>query len=782
MNITQNQIKKNLSDPCNIEFIRALLKSSNFSHRTEFALHVCEHFGFYDARGKKQQSGCLKALRKLEEAGHFTLQTALVPPRHRSPRRLENPVSSPNNVPEAVSDVIDLELVLVNSEKEMRMWNELMINEHPQGAGPLVGRQFRYLIRSAHGWLGGIGFASAALQLADRDNWIGWDAEQRQEYLHFVISMSRFLIRPNLHCSNLASKVLSMSLSRLPIDFEEKYKYQPLLVESFVDDSHYSGSCYRAANWIEIGKTKGRGRQDRFNETSLNIKSIYVYPLKDDFRAQMGLSSSVGRGALAPADGLESNIWAENEFGGARLGDARLSKRLVKVAAAKAEVPDRAFSGVAKGDWPAVKAYYRMIDQPEESAVTMSNILAPHRSRTVQRMTGQKIVLCIQDGSDLNFNNLDRCEGLGEIGSNQTSAKVRGLHLHSTLAIAPNGIPLGVLRADCTAPKGKLAEDKRPIHTIPIEEKKTFAWIEHYRDLVKLSKNMPQTRIINVCDREADFFEMFDEQRKNSSVDLLIRASQNRKITEDPFKLFAAARQAPVQSRVRVHIPRQSARKKKSKQKATPKRPGRRADLTVRAMRVQIKPPAPQFADKDPLEVWVIHALEDNPPAGAEPVEWFLLTTITIASAADVEQCLRWYCLRWRIEDWHRVLKSGCGIEDLAHASIERLQRAIGINLVIAWRIMLMTLLGREMPKLSPEVLFSDIEMRTLCAYAKKKNLPPPTQLSEAVLLIAKIGGYLGRKHDPPPGYQLLWQGYTEFQFMCLGYSLWEGNDCPDTS
>jgi len=782
MNITQNQIKKTLSTSCNIEFIRDLLKKTSFLHRTAFALHVCEHFRFYDARGKKQQSGCLKALRDLEKAGHFALPTALVSSRHPSPRRLEKPVPLPNKVPEVVSEVIDLELVLVNTEKEMRVWNELMINEHPQGAGPLVGRQLRYLIRSAHGWLGGIGFASAALQLADRDNWIGWDAEHRQEYLHFVINMSRFLIRPSLHCHNLASKILSMSLLRLPNDFEKKYEYRPLLVESFVDDSHYSGSCYRAANWIEIGKSKGRGRQDRFNQTPLSIKSIYVYPLEDDFRKQMNLSPSAGQGALAPADGLESNVWAENEFGGAPLGDDRLSKRLVKVAAAKAEVPDRAFSGVAKGDWPAVKAYYRMIDQPEESAVTMSNILAPHRSRTVKRMTGQKIVLCIQDGSDLNFNNLNRCEGLGEIGSNQTTAKARGLHLHSTLAIAPNGIPLGVLRADCTAPQGKLAEDKRPTHTIPIEEKKTFTWIEHYRDLVKLSSNMPQTRIVNVCDREADFFEMFDEQRKKSSVDLLIRAKQNRNIMEDPFKLFAAVRQAPVQSRVRVHIPRKSARKKKSKQKASPKRPGRMADLTVRAMRVQIKPPTPQFADKDPLEVWVIHALEENPPAGTEPVEWFLLTTIVIASATNAEQCLRWYCLRWRIEDWHRVLKSGCRIGDLAHASIERLQRAISINLVVAWRIMLMTLLGREMPKLPAEVLFSDIELRTLCAYAKKKSLPPPTQLSEAVLLIAKIGGYLGRKHDPPPGCQLLWQGYTEFQFMCLGYSLLNGNDCPDTS
>jgi hypothetical protein len=336
-------------------------------------------------------------------------------------------------------------------------------------------------------------------------------------------------------------------------------------------------------------------------------------------------------------------------------------------------------------------------------------------------MMGQQTVLCVQDGSDLNYTNLDRCEGLGVIGSNQTGAKSRGLHLHSTLALAPNGLPLGVLRADCKAPKENSPEEERPSHAIPIKEKKNFIWIEHHRDLVELAGHMPQTRLIDVCDREADFFELFDEQRKNPRVELLVRAKHDRNISAEPFKLFAAVREAPVQSRVRVHIPRQSARAKKSKQKERPKRPGRMAELAVRAMPVQLRP-AHYHADKAPIDIWVVHAREENPPVDTAPAEWFLLTTMAMTSAADAEQCLRWYCLRWRIEDWHRVLKSGCCIEELAHQSAERLRRAIAINLVIAWRIMLMTLLGREVPQLPAEVLFSDIELRTLHAYAKKKD------------------------------------------------------------
>ncbi len=335
-------------------------------------------------------------------------------------------------------------------------------------------------------------------------------------------------------------------------------------------------------------------------------------------------------------------------------------------------------------------------------------------------MQGQKTVLCIQDGSDLNYNGLATCTGLGVIGTNQTTAKSRGLHLHSTFAISPTGLPLGVLKAQCLAPVAKAPEDKRRACAIPIEEKKTFLWIEHHRDLVAVAADMPHTRLIDVCDREADFFEMFEEQRREGSVELLARAKHDRKTEEDPLKLWEAVRQTEVQSRVRVQIPRQSARPKKSKQQARAMRPARAADLMVRFKKVQLSPPR-HHADKAPIDIWVIHALEENPPPNTEAAEWFLLTTITLGSPEDAEQCLRWYCLRWRIEDWHRVLKSGCRIEDIAHDTADRIRRAVAINLVIAWRIMLMTLLGRETPGLPAEVLFSDIELRTLRAYAKKK-------------------------------------------------------------
>jgi len=717
----QNQIKRTLSTPEAIGSVRRLLDEEDVSSRIELAELVCEEFGFQDPRGKNQWGGCLKALRELEVQGEFQLPPPRTKKSSPTPRRLDQPVPEPQAVPEEVGAVGGLELILVGQESQMRIWNELMIREHPQGAGPLVGRQLRYLVSSEHGWLGAFGFAAPALQLSDRDQWIGWDAGQRRGNLHGIVCLSRFLIRPSIQCRNLASRLLSISLQRLVEDFRQRYHYDPWLVESFVDTSRFSGGCYRAANWILVGQTKGRGRQDRFSRREKTIKDIYVYPLDKDFRDRLGLPKGAGLGPLGPADGVDGKNWAKQELGGASLGDARLSERLVEIAQSKSEKPGLAFTGVAEGDWPAVKAYYRFIDHPDDEAVNMGHILEPHRQRTIQRMKGQRTVLCIQDGSDLDYTSLAQCEGLGVIGTNQTSAQSRGLHLHTTFAVAPNGLPLGILRASCVAPEPKSPDEKRPSYAIPIEEKDTFCWIEGLRDTIEVAAQMPQTRLINVCDREADFFELFDEQRRNPCVDLLVRAKHNRVIAEEPFKLFKAVRQAPLQTKVQVHVPRQSARPKLSKKKAKPKRPGRLAELEVRYQRIQL-PPSKYHPGKDPLDIWIIHAVESAPPEGTQPVEWFLLTTVDIRSAEDAVQCLRWYCLRWRIEDFHRVLKSGCGVEQIGHETAERIRRAIAINLVIAWRIMLMTLLGRETSELPPEVLFSDIELQVLRAYAKKNG------------------------------------------------------------
>ena len=767
---TQNLIKDTLGQPENLEQVRRFLDEEAPPNRTALATQVCEWYGFLDHRGQRQLSTCLKALRDLEQQGNFTLPPPSFKQAQSSPRRLPGPVPEPRGVPEAAGEVQGLGLVLVEAEDQIRVWNELMFREHPQGAGPLVGRQLRYLIASEHGWLGGFGFASAARALSDRDQWLGWDDVTRKRHLERVIGMSRFLIRPTVHCRNLASLVLGMVLRRVGRDFEDRYHLEPWLVESFNDTEAFEGTCYQAANWVKVGLTQGRGRQDRRWHCPTSVKDIYVYPLRPDFRDAMGIEPPKGPSPLGIADGLEGDEWAQNEFGGACLGDQRLGKRLVDSARAMGQQPGASFSSVEKGNWPAVKGYYRLIDHPDDSEVTPEAILAPHQQRVIQRMMAQPLVLCIQDGSDLNFSGLDACEGLGRIGTNQTGAGSQGLHMHSMLAVTPDGLPLGVLDAKLQAPEAKSPEDTRPSSAIPIEEKKTFNWILGLRKCADLADELPDTRLVCVMDREADFFELFDEQRNHRRVDLLVRAKHDRALG-DGQGLFEIVRQSPAQGHLQIPVPRQSARPKKSGQKAREARPQRLAEVSLRYLQVTL-PSADHLKHKKPITLWMVHVREDLPPEGAKPLEWFLLTTGEIRSVEDAAVRLRWYALRWRIEDWHRVLKTGCRVERLAFETGERLKRAVAINLVIAWRIMVMTLLGRESPELPAEVLFSDLDIRVLKAFARQRNLEGPSTLGIAVMLVARLGGYLARANDPPPGHEVMWRGFTMLQGMSLGFTI----------
>jgi len=207
------------------------------------------------------------------------------------------------------------------------------------------------------------------------------------------------------------------------------------------------------------------------------------------------------------------------------------------------------------------------------------------------------------------------------------------------------------LNAQCMAPVSKSETDTRRSCDIPMEEKESFSWIVGLRDCMEVAEEMPHTRLISVMDREADFFELFDEHRQNPSVDLLVRAQYNR-LTTGESKLFDAVRQTEARGRVLIHVNRQSARPKKSKQKARPSRSERTAEASIRYRQVELRPPD-YHKDKPPISLWVVHVAEDNPPEGVEAIEWYLLTTMRIESVADAENCLRWYCLRWRIEMNH---------------------------------------------------------------------------------------------------------------------------------
>lgn len=711
---TQQTIQEQLASPEVKRQIRDWLQSNKQGARFALAKHLCEELALTDARGKPRLAGVQKALRVLEAKGYWRLPKA----RGRyggswRPRRVKGGVAKACGVPRRVEQVKGLELIEVCSEDDelFRVWNELMLTEHPLHDCRLVGRQLRYLIGSAHGWLGGIGFGSCALRLRVRDEWLGWDEPTRKAFQERLVNMTRFLIRPEVSCENLASRVLSLSMERLGRDFNNRYGIEPWLVESFVDSERYFGGCYRAANWLYLGATVGRTRSGPKKPVT-SRKDVYLWELNAYWRREMGLSDKAEQiEPLSVKQAVDNQRWIEAEFGGVKFGHQDAEKRLLRIVAAKAHNPSASYSECFAGNRHQLKAYYRFIGNKRE-AISPEGILHGHRQQTIARMKEQKQVLVIQDTTDLNFSERLHCNGLGDVGTNQTAAVSHGLKMHSALAVAEQGLPLGVLRADIYASHfGANQAQSRPI-----EQKESYRWLRTVEELAEISAYIAQTQLIVVGDRESDLFELFDyRRRKARNIHLLVRAHYNRCLEQGSAKLFDHLKALPVMGKAQIEVPRQREKKQKRGKPPQIALPARQAHVELRWGKVTLAAPATSQTRHLPAaELYAVLVVEPRPPKGAKALRWVLLTTVPIDSRRQALRCLRWYTLRWRIEEWHRVLKSGCRIESHQHQSANKLARAIAIDAVIAWRVMLLTLLGREVPEIPAKMIFSPWECKML--------------------------------------------------------------------
>lgn len=743
---TTSTIQERLASADAVAMVRGWLKENRGQNRQALARFVCEALDLRDARGQWRLDGTLKALRVLEGRGHWRLPEARnvsVNAGRGKPRRLGRRVAPPDELPARVEQVQGLTLVEVRPEEDerFRTWNELIEGEHPLHDSRMVGRQMRYLIGSEHGWLGAVGFGSCALRLADRDEWIGWDEPMRRQFQDRVLDMRRFLIRPSVRCENLASRVLSMVTERVAVDFERRYGFEPWLLESFVNTEAYEGTCYQAANWLCVGESLGRGRNGPI-EPTVPRKDIYVYELNRRWRQDMGIVPKSERIVpLSLEESLGNAQWVAAEFGAADLGHLDATQRLVRIAQAKAQNPSAPYTECFAGDRHELKAYYRFINKKHER-MTPAGILSGHRQETIRRIKGQRRVLAVQDTTDLDFSERLHCNDLGDIGKNQTGAVSQGLKMHSLLPLTEAGLLLGVLQTHIYASHFH-SEDKA--QNRPIEEKDSFRWLRAIDELVEVSEWAPETELIAIGDRESDLFELFDyRRRKARHIHLLVRARYDRCLEEQPRKLFAHLESLPVMAEATISVPRQREKKGKPSQPGRIALPARRAKVQLRWERVTISAPeTTQTRHMQPVELWAVMLTEADPPEGAKPLRWVLLTTVPIDSRKQALRCLRWYTRRWRIEEWHRVLKSGCRIEAHQHQSAAKLACAIAIDTVMAWRVMALTLLGREAPDLRCDLIFEPWECRLLEALqplvapdtmrGQKKGLyasPPPTSSS----------------------------------------------------
>jgi len=359
-----------------------------------------------------------------------------------------------------------VELVAVEDDAQSALWRTLLERYHPLGSGPWCGAQQRYLIRSPIGWLGALAFSAAAWHLAARDVWIGWSAHARRANLSRVVANSRLLLLPTVEVPNLGSHVLRLAVERIKVDWPRRYGFTPLLLETFVDETRYRGTVYKAANWVRVGETSGRGRQDRENRAVAGVKGIYVLPLSPDWQAGL-CTPPAPRLRLAEPVGPETP-WVEQEFGAVELPDGRLRPRLLKLAEAFFQNPTAPIPQACAGDAGQTKAAYRFLHNPQ---VNLHTLLQPHYQATARRIADQPRVLVVQDTTSLNYTAHPLTDGLGPINTRADGAQ--GLKLHDTLAFTPDGIPLGLVDIQVWARDSEQMGKAKERKTRQFEEKES---------------------------------------------------------------------------------------------------------------------------------------------------------------------------------------------------------------------------------------------------------------------------------------------------------------------
>lgn len=623
---------------------------------------------------------------------------------------------------------------------EYKLWKDMMERHHYLGSSKLYGRQLKYLINSsAFGYIGGLGFSSSAWRLENRDKVIGWEDWERREKLNNIICNSRFLILPWIKVRNLASHVLSLSLSMVSKDWDKYYGYKPSLVETFVDPDIRSGTCYKASNWQYIGKTKGRGRNDIKHEQSASVKDIYIYELKKGF-------------CQGKSPEPEKSDWVEDEFQFAQLPNLSRKKRLLSLT--------RLFYGQPTENIPAacggikakaeVKGAYRFLG---DERINMRTLLESHYKRTVQRADEHEIVLAVQDSTSLNYKSHPATKGLGCLSTGKGD---QGLMVHDTLALTPDGLPLGLLDIQVWSRSPEEYGKKKDKKKLPIEEKESYKWLKSFQAVEKLTAQTRQTTWISVGDREADIYELF-ELANASQTHLLVRSIQNRKTKEEKLLWDLLEQETPL-GEIKVHVPKGNKRK------------ARDATLQIRAKKVDIVKPK---KNKEDTRLWALLVIETEGPSDEDPLCWKLLTTLEVNNFEQACEKVEWYTARWGVEVYHKVLKSGCKVEDRRLGDVEKIKRCLAIDLVVAWRLYYLTILGRKSPDVSCESFLEEAEWKTLAHLknnAQDESVTPPT-MQQAISLIAAFGGFIGGK-GKNPGTQVVWRGLKRLYDMALMLSI----------
>jgi hypothetical protein len=429
--------------------------------------------------------------------------------------------------------------------------------------------------------------------------------------------------------------------------------------------------------------------------------------------------------------------WAEEEFRGADLGDKRRASRVVRLAERLAERPTASIPGACSG-WAETQAAYRFLSGEDYDWM---DILEPHRRCTRTRMAAHPVVLCLQDTTELNFNG-QAIAGLGPLSYEAQ----RGMYLHPTFAVTAQREPLGVLDAWMWAREPKAPDGSRP------GIKESVRWSEGYARVAELAGELPETRLVYVADRESDIRELMVRARDlGTPADWLVRSKHNRALPEGG-RLWATVLASPPLGEIRFTLPGGRGR-------------------TAREVRQELYAQRLALPDgrRGTFEVTCLIAREIAAPPGVKPIEWRLLTNRRAETLDEVAQSIDWYRARWEIELLFLVLKEGCRVEALQLATIQRLERALALFLVVAWRIARLMRLGRTVPDLDAALLLEPEEWQAAYILAKKPLPKEPPRLDTVLRMIAQLGGFLGRKGDGEPGVKTIWLGLQRVMDFAAG-------------
>ena len=429
--------------------------------------------------------------------------------------------------------------------------------------------------------------------------------------------------------------------------------------------------------------------------------------------------------------------WAATEFESLDLGDTRRNRRAIRLMEQLSAKPTASIPG-ACGDWADTIGAYRFFNNED---VEWPAILAPHIENSVTRMAAHDVVLCIQDTTELDFNG-QMASGLGPLSYEAQ----RGMYAHPTYAVSTSREPLGVIDAWMWARELK---DKEA-HRAGIKE--SVRWIEGYERLAEMAELVPATRLVYLADREADIMALMVRARDLATpVDWLLRSKHNRTLSGGD-KLWSRVTEGESLGEIRFTLPQ---------------RQGKHAREVVQEVWAQTL--SLPDGKRGFVQATCLLARETEPPEGDKAVEWRLLTNLPVATLDQAAKMIDWYRSRWEIEMFFHVLKNGCLVEALQLGCIERIERALVLYMVVAWRIARLMRLGRSCPDLDAQLMFEPDECKAAYILNQKKLPDKPPTLNEVVRLVARLGGFLARKGDGEPGVKTIWLGMQRILDFAAG-------------